>query len=38
MVASAWRTGRVLTVEDHTETGGLTSIVAEVTGRRKLGG
>jgi transketolase len=33
----AQRTGRVVTIEDHTEVGGLASIVAEVAGRRRLG-
>jgi transketolase len=33
---SAARTGRVVTIEDHTETGGLASIVAEVVGRHRL--
>jgi transketolase len=36
LVESATRTGRVVTVEDHNEIGGLASIVAEVAGRRKL--
>jgi transketolase len=36
LVASATRTGRVVTIEDHNEIGGLASIVAEVAGRRKL--
>jgi transketolase len=33
----ARRTGRVVTIEDHTEVGGLASIVAEVAGRSRLG-
>jgi transketolase len=33
---SAARTGRVVTIEDHTETGGLASIVAEVMARHRL--
>jgi transketolase len=37
IVETAGRTGRLLTVEDHNEIGGLASIVAEVAGRRKLG-
>ena len=37
LVETAGRTGRVLTVEDHSEIGGLASIVAEVAGRRRLG-
>jgi transketolase len=36
VVATAGRTGRVVTVEDHTTTGGLASIVAEVVARHKL--
>jgi transketolase len=36
LAESAARTGRVLTVEEHSEIGGLASIVAEVAGRRKL--
>jgi transketolase len=36
IVASASRTGRVLTIEDHLEIGGLGSIVAETVGRHKL--
>ena len=36
LAESATRTGRVVTVEDHNEIGGLASIVAEVAGRRKL--
>jgi transketolase len=36
LVASATRTGRVVTVEDHNEIGGLASIVAGVAGRRRL--
>jgi transketolase len=34
---SAARTGRVVTVEEHSEVGGLASIVAETAGRRRLG-
>jgi transketolase len=34
---SVGRTGRVLTIEDHSEVGGLGALVAEVAGRRKLG-
>jgi transketolase len=37
IVATAARTGAIVTVEDHSEVGGLGSIVAEVAGRRKLG-
>lgn len=37
IVATAGRTGRILTIEDHNEIGGLGSIVAEVAGRRRLG-
>ncbi|TNC26872.1 transketolase family protein [Amycolatopsis alkalitolerans] len=37
IVESLTRTGRVLTVEDHSEVGGLGALVAEVSGRRKLG-
>jgi transketolase len=37
LVASAERTGRVVTIEEHTTVGGLASIVAEVAGRRRLG-
>lgn len=36
LVRSAARTGRVVTVEEHNEIGGLASIVAEVAGRNKL--
>ena len=36
LAASAARTGRVVTVEEHTAVGGLASIVAEVAGRRRL--
>lgn len=36
IVETAGRTGRILTIEDHNEIGGLSSIVAEVAGRRKL--
>ena len=36
LVETAARTGRVVTVEEHNEIGGLASIVAEVTGRRGL--
>jgi len=36
IIDTARRTGRVLTIEDHNEIGGLFSIVAEVAGRRKL--
>jgi transketolase len=36
LVESARRTGRVITVEDHNEIGGLGSLVAEVVGRHKL--
>jgi transketolase len=36
IVDSASRTGRVLTIEDHLEIGGLGSIVAETVGRHKL--
>ncbi len=34
---AAGRTGRIVTVEDHNEIGGLASLVAEVAGRRRLG-
>ncbi|WP_236791581.1 transketolase family protein [Amycolatopsis sp. GM8] len=37
IVTSLRRTGRALTVEDHNEVGGLGALVAEVSGRRKLG-
>jgi transketolase len=37
IVETAGRTGRLLTVEDHNEIGGLASLVAEVAGRRRLG-
>lgn len=36
IVESARRTGRVVTVEDHSEVGGLGSIVAEVVARHRL--
>jgi len=36
LAESAGRTGRVVTIEDHNEIGGLASIVAEVAGRRRL--
>ena len=36
IVASARRTGKVLTIEDHLEIGGLGSIVAETVARHKL--
>jgi transketolase len=36
IAASAGRTGRVLTIEDHLEIGGLGSIVAETVARHKL--
>jgi len=36
LAESAARTGRVVTIEDHSEIGGLASIVAEVAGRRNL--
>jgi transketolase len=36
LVRSAARTGRVVTVEEHGEIGGLASLVAEVAGRRRL--
>jgi transketolase len=36
LVQTAARTGRVVTVEEHNEIGGLASIVAEVAGRRGL--
>jgi len=36
LVQTAARTGRVVTVEEHSEIGGLASIVAEVAGRRGL--
>jgi transketolase len=36
LVETAARTGRVVTVEEHNEIGGLASIVAEVAGRRGL--
>jgi transketolase len=36
IVASASRTGKVLTIEDHLEIGGLGSIVAETVARHKL--
>jgi transketolase len=35
-VSSASRTGKVLTVEDHTVNGGLGAIVAETVARHKL--
>jgi transketolase len=35
---SAARTGRVVTIEDHIETGGLASIVAEAVARHRLAG
>jgi transketolase len=37
LVETAARTGRVVTVEEHNEIGGLASIVAETVGRRRLG-
>jgi transketolase len=37
LVETAGRTGRVVAIEDHTQVGGLVSIVAEVAGRRRLG-
>jgi transketolase len=37
IIVTARATGRVVTVEDHSEIGGLASIVAEVAGRRRLG-
>lgn len=37
IVETVARTGRILTVEDHNEVGGLGALVAEVSGRRKLG-
>ncbi len=37
LTESAARTGRVVTIEEHSEIGGLASIVAEVAGRRRLG-
>lgn len=36
LVQTGARTGRVVTIEDHNEVGGLASIVAEVAGRRGL--
>jgi transketolase len=36
LAESAARTGRVVTVEEHNEIGGLASIAAEVAGRRRL--
>jgi transketolase len=36
LVASARKTGKVLTIEDHSVVGGLSSIVAETAGRRGL--
>jgi transketolase len=36
IVETAQRTGRLVTIEDHNEIGGLAGIVAEVAGRRKL--
>ncbi|HXZ63804.1 MAG TPA: transketolase C-terminal domain-containing protein [Streptosporangiaceae bacterium] len=36
LVQTAARTGRVVTVEEHSEIGGLASIVAEVVGRHRL--
>jgi transketolase len=36
LIETAQRTGRVLTIEDHNEIGGLSSIVAETMGRRGL--
>jgi transketolase len=36
LTESAGRTGRVVTIEDHSEIGGLATIVAEVAGRRSL--
>lgn len=36
IVASASRTGKVLTIEDHLEIGGLGSLVAETVARHKL--
>lgn len=36
IVDSARRTGRILTVEDHNEVGGLTGLVAEVVGRNGI--
>ncbi len=37
IVDTAGRTGAIVTIEDHTEIGGLASLVAEVAGRRRLG-
>jgi len=37
LAETAGRTGHVVAIEDHTEVGGLASIVAEVAGRRRLG-
>jgi len=36
IVSSASRTGKVLTIEDHTVNGGLGAIVAETVARHKL--
>jgi transketolase len=36
LVQTAVRTGRVVTIEEHNEIGGLASIIAEVAGRRGL--
>ncbi|MBO0824640.1 MAG: transketolase [Actinobacteria bacterium] len=36
LAATAARTGRVVTVEEHSEIGGLASIVAEFAGRQRL--
>lgn len=37
LAESGTRTGRIVTVEEHSEVGGLASIVAETAGRRRLG-
>lgn len=37
IVGSAGRTGRILTVEDHSVVGGLAALVAEVVGRNGIG-
>ena len=37
LAETAARTGRVVTVEEHSEVGGLASIVAETAGRQRLG-
>jgi transketolase len=37
IVDTVARTGAIVTIEDHSEVGGLGSIVAEVVGRRQLG-